>query len=276
MAAIDILIPTCNRPAALGATLACLIGQDFDDFSVCVADQSSTVASYDNATVQAVVRVLRARGHAVTLVRNLPHRGLAQQRQFLLEQAQAPALLYLDDDVLIEGDLLRRLHATLDTTQCGFVAAAVIGLSWLDERRPHQQQVEFWDGAVLPERVAPGSPAWQRHRLHNAANLWHVQQALGITRAAPRLYKLAWAGGCVLYRRAALLAAGGFEFWRQLPLRHCGEDVLAQLRVMALAGGCGLMPSGAYHQELPTTVPDRSVDAPFWLAAHDSVPAARP
>jgi hypothetical protein len=43
---------------------------------------------------------------------------------------------------------------------------------------------------------------------------------------------------------------------------HAGEDVLAQLRVMASHGGCGIMPSGAYHQELPTTVPDRRVDAP--------------
>jgi hypothetical protein len=31
---------------------------------------------------------------------------------------------------------------------------------------------------------------------------------------------------------------------------------------MARHGGCGLIPSGAYHQELPTTVRDRRVDAP--------------
>jgi hypothetical protein len=31
---------------------------------------------------------------------------------------------------------------------------------------------------------------------------------------------------------------------------------------MARHGGCGIMPSGAFHQELPTTVPIRDVDAP--------------
>lgn len=31
---------------------------------------------------------------------------------------------------------------------------------------------------------------------------------------------------------------------------------------MARFGGCGLIPSGAYHQELPTTLPCRDVDAP--------------
>jgi hypothetical protein len=50
-----------------------------------------------------------------------------------------------------------------------------------------------------------------------------------------------------------------------LPPDHCGEDVLVQLRVMERFGGCGLIPSGAYHMELPTTLPDREVDAPMVL-----------
>jgi len=72
-----------------------------------------------------------------------------------------------------------------------------------------------------------------------------------------------------MYQTAKLRQAGGFTFWRDLPREHCGEDVLAQLRVMERYGGCGLIPSGVYHQELPTTVPDRQVDAPrvpgLWL-----------
>ena len=69
-------------------------------------------------------------------------------------------------------------------------------------------------------------------------------------------------GGCVLFDSEKLRAAGGFDFWRQLPCEHCGEDVLAQLRVMARYGGCGIIPSGAYHMELPTTITGREVDAP--------------
>ena len=56
-------------------------------------------------------------------------------------------------------------------------------------------------------------------------------------------------------------AVGGFDFWRELPPEHAGEDVLAQQRVMARAGGAGILPSGAVHLEAPTTVPDRSVQA---------------
>jgi hypothetical protein len=106
-----------------------------------------------------------------------------------------------------------------------------------------------------------------RHRLHNAANLAHVQCRLGIGRGENRCYKVAWVGGCVMYDVAKLRACGGFGFWTELPAEHVGEDVLAQLRVMARFGGAGLIPSGAYHQELPTTLVDRRTDAP-WAMAH--------
>lgn len=271
---VDVLIPTRHRPTALAATLATLIGQTWRGFDVVVSDQSDGAASFDTGEARSIACVLEARGHRVRLLRNLPRRGLAQQRQFLLEQSRAPYVLYVDDDVLLEPDLIERLLGVLREQRCGFAGSAVIGLSYRDDVRPHQHVVEFWDGPVEPEEVHPHTPAWRRHLLHNAANLWHVQRALGADPARPRLYKLAWAGGCVMYDAAKLREAGGFEFWRELPDEHCGEDVLAQLRVMARFGGCGVMPSGAYHQELPTTVPRREVDAPFLLAAGMSEAAA--
>jgi hypothetical protein len=70
----------------------------------------------------------------------------------------------------------------------------------------------------------------------------------------------------VLYDRAKLDAVGGFEFWRDLPPAHCGEDVVAERRVMARFGGAGILPSGAYHLESPTTVPDREHNASTLLA----------
>jgi hypothetical protein len=88
------------------------------------------------------------------------------------------------------------------------------------------------------------------------------------------LYRVAWIGGVVMYDTAALRTAGGFGFWREPPAMHCGEDVLAQLRVMARSGGCGMLPSGAYHLELPTTIGDRRVDTPCVLPpAVDVAPA---
>jgi hypothetical protein len=72
-------------------------------------------------------------------------------------------------------------------------------------------------------------------------------------------------GACTLYDRAKLESIGGYSFWSSLPADHAGEDVLVQLRLQEQYGGCGLIPSGVYHQELPTTVVDRMVDAPTVL-----------
>jgi hypothetical protein len=194
---------------------------------------------------------------------------MAEQRSFLLAQAQARYCLFVDDDVILEPDLVARLHAVIEKEGCGFVGSALHGLSYLGQDRPIQEAIEFWDGKVEPETVQPGSAAWARHHLHSAANLFHVQSRLALAaeggKPETRTYKVAWVGGCVLFDTARLRAAGGYDFWTALPAQHCGEDVLAQQRVMARYGGCGILPSGAYHMELPTTVTARAIDAPYVL-----------
>ena len=97
-------------------------------------------------------------------------------------------------------------------------------------------------------------PTWSR-TARLVAEHPALQAALG---CAPSVY------ACYRFT-AKLRACDGYSFWRQLPHAHAGEDVLVQLRVMERFGGCGLLPSGAYHQELPTTVADRRVDAPTVL-----------
>jgi GT2 family glycosyltransferase len=252
---VDILIPTFNRPAALAVTLTALLAQDMR-LRVVISDQGDQ-ESRRAPEVCAVVRILEANGHAIVWHRHLPRRGLAEQRAFLLGEARSDEALFLDDDVVLAPGALGPLQQVLESEGCGFVGYGLIGLSFREDKRPQEQEIEWWDGPVVPETVTPYSPAWNRHRLHNAANLYHVGAHL---RVAQR-YRVAWIGGCVLYRVEALRAVGGFAFWRDLPQEHCGEDVLAQLRVMARFGGCGLLPSRAYHQELPTTVVDRRVDA---------------
>ena len=261
-ACVDVLVPTYRRRCALAMTLVALAGQTLSRLRVVISDQTDDAGPHTHAETAAALRILDARGYTVDVHRHLPRRGMAEQRQFLLDCCTAPYALYLDDDVVLEPDLIARMLRAIEQARCGFVGSAVIGLSYRDDVRPHQQAIEWWEGEVQPELVRPDTPAWARHHLHSAANLYHVQRALGLAGATQRLYKVAWVGGCVLYDAARLRAAGGFRFWRELPQVHCGEEVLAQLRVMARFGGAGLIPSGAYHLELPTTLPDREVDAP--------------
>ena len=265
MATLDVLIPTYRRPTALAVTLTSLVGQFFQDFRVVVSDQTEDFNMSEVGEVRAAQMVLELHGQPVEILKHLPRRGLAEQRQFLLDQATAPYALFIDDDLILEPFVLGQMLKALREERCGFVGSAVLGLSYHGDHRPHQEAIEFWEEPVTPEVVRPDTPQWERYKLHNAANLLHIQQRLGLTPATTRKYRVAWVGGCTMYDTAKLRSVGGFGFWRELPTAHCGEDVLAQQRVMARYGGCGLIPSGVYHQELPTTVPDREVNAPQML-----------
>ncbi|WEG09486.1 glycosyltransferase family A protein [Microbacterium horticulturae] len=260
--AVDVLIPTADRPAELAVTLAGLAAQDDPAFRVVISDQSQAPVEQVPA-VEAMVRVLRAQGRPVDIVRHLPHRGMAEQRQYLFEYTAAPACLYLDDDVWLEPGALTVMQSALDELDCGFVGMAVQGLSHLDDRRPDEWHTfEPWAGPVTPEKMSRSAAGHERWMLHNAANLTHIAAQVALPEKGWLPYRVAWIGGCVLYRRAALAAAGAFSFWTTLPADHVGEDVVAQWAVMRRRGGAGILPSGAVHLEAPTTLPERSLDAP--------------
>ena len=268
---VDVLIPSAGRSADLAVTLAGLAAQDEPAFRVIVSDQSDAASGSAAPAVQAMLRVLEAQGRSPMLLTHPERRGLAEHRQFLLDHARAPYVLFLDDDVWLEPGTLSRMLDALRTTGCGFVGSAVQGLSYLSDVRPHELGAfDPWDGTVEPERVRRGSPEHARWPLHNAANPTHLAARHVVDDDGWLLYRVAWVGGCALYDRSALSAVGGFSFWSDLPPNHSGEDVVAQWRVMERFGGAGILPSGAVHTEAPTTVVDRRVDAPDVLMTEPS------
>lgn len=258
---VEVLIMTKSRPVELATTLAGLASQSHDSFRVIVSDQSDQAASFDTAPARTLARTLGVRGHPTEFVRHLPRRGLAEHRAFLLSRASAPYVLFLDDDIWLEPGAVARLHEAITSLDCGFVGAAVQGLSYLEDIRPAElAPFERWVGQVQPETMTRHSLAFWRCALHNAANPFHLEQQQRLRPGEWCAYKVAWVGGCVLYDRAKLLDCGGFDFWSRLPQQHAGEDVAAQWRVMARYGGAGILPSGAVHLESPTTVHDRRVE----------------
>jgi GT2 family glycosyltransferase len=257
---VDVLVPTRDRPESLAVTLAGLAGQSLP-VRVVIADQSRRPVA-DHPLVQAMSRTLAAGGSRVEFHQRWVHRGVAEQRAFLLDRASAGAVLFLDDDVWLRPWAAATMRRALAQLQCGFVGMAVQGLSYLGDHRPEQMRAyEEWSGPVRPERVRPGDASWDRYELHNAANPAHLAEQVGATPEDWRAYKVAWVGGCVMYDRAAIEAVGGFSFWPSLPPRHAGEDVFVQLRVLQEYGGAGILPSGAIHLELATTIADRQHQA---------------
>ena len=262
MAQIDVVIPTCGRKTGLAVVLTSLIGQTFQDFNVIISDQTEEDQNYlDSIEIQTLARALRWHGHEVSLHQHLPRRGMAEQRQFLLEQSRAPYIHYLDDDVLLDPPVMQRMLETLKQQQCGFVGCPATGLHLLHDERPHQQHIEIWEGVVEPEAFAPDNLPWERHLINNAANPLHLEQKLVQNGNIVR-YKVAWVGGAnVLYDRQKLWNIGGFSWWEKMPREHAGEEVIVQFMLIRKYGGCGILPSGTYHLGLPTTIEDRRHNA---------------
>jgi hypothetical protein len=188
-------------------TLSGVATQSLADVHVIVSDQSDQPVA-ESPTVRALDRVIAARGGTSEWHYRVPSKGIAEQRQFLLDRSSSPTVLYLDDDVLMEPWVLEQLCAVLEEQQCGFVGAFPAGLSFRDDVRPSQQAIEYWEGRVGPETVEPGSPQWERWHLHRAANLHHV--SLALPSGTRRVYKVAWVASCILYDRRKLAEVGGF------------------------------------------------------------------
>ncbi len=251
MASVDILLPTCNRLESLIYTLSGVAAQSLQDLHVIVADQSEQPCA-SSPVIQALCRIIEARGGSIAWHTRPQIHGIAEQRDFLLKQAKADYVLYLDDDVFMEPWVVAKLLEVLQEEGGAFVGAFPAGLTYRDDIRPQQQLVEYWEGPVEPEAVDPGSPQWERAQLHRAANIYHA--SLALPTGTFRRYKVAWIASCILYERQKLLAVGGFSFWSQLPRWHSGEEVLVQNLLMRRWGGCALLPSGTYYSQVPTTV----------------------
>jgi GT2 family glycosyltransferase len=271
---VEVLIGTAGRTAELAVTLAGLAAQDDPPFRVVVSDQSDEHPLAADPAVRSMLRVLAAQGRDPRVLQHRPRRGIAEHRDFLLRQARAEFVLFLDDDVWLEPGALGRLHEAITTLDCGFVGMAPQGLSFLGDRRPEElAPFEPWPGRVEPERIRRDTAGFERWTLHNAANLVHLAAERPVPPGGWEAYRVAWVGACVLYRRSALEETGGFGFWPRLPALHAGEDVVAQWRVMERFGGAALLPSGAVHQEAPTTIPVREVDATDVLFADEDLAA---
>jgi GT2 family glycosyltransferase len=251
MAEIDILLPTINRLESLIFTLSGLAGQSHRNMHVILADQSEQPVT-ESKVVRNLLKIIQSRGGSYETHHRVPSQGIAEQRDFLLKRSQASYILYLDDDVWMEPWVLEGMLLFLKRERCGFVGAFPAGLDYVDDHRPDQEAIEFWEGPVEPEVVAPDSPEWERANLHRAANLLHVTQSLQLQQT--RLYKVAWIASCILYEREKVVEVGGFSFWERLPRWHSGEEVLVQNLLMRRWGGCAMIPSGTYFSELQSTV----------------------
>lgn len=247
---VDVLLATCNRLESLVMTLSGIAGQHFSAMRVIVSDQSRDPVE-GQPVVAMLRRILEARGMEVEWHYRFPSLGMVEQRDFLLRQSTAPAVLYLADDVFLQPWVVETLLQVLREEECAFVGSFPCGLSRGEDSCPDQPGLQFWEGPVQPETLEPDTPEWERRNWQQTAEPYHL--GLTVLPGETRRCRVAWIASCVLYDRGKLLEVGGFAFWNRLPRDHSGEEVLVQNLLMRRWGGCAILPSGFYCSEIPSS-----------------------
>jgi glycosyltransferase involved in cell wall biosynthesis len=99
---ISIIVPAFNAAGTIGACLNSILGSDYDEFEIIVVDDHSTDAT-----------CAIARATSCTLIERSVNGGAAAARNTGAAAASGSVLFFVDADVAIEADSLRRVVTVL-------------------------------------------------------------------------------------------------------------------------------------------------------------------
>jgi len=77
---IQVLIPTFKRLKALAVTLTGLCFQFEKSFEITISDQALDDTIHKDKTIQTVITLLKLHNHPVSILKNYPQKGMAQQK----------------------------------------------------------------------------------------------------------------------------------------------------------------------------------------------------
>lgn len=114
---VSVVIPTINRAEVLLDTISDILKQDFDDFEVIVVDQSDEINQKALALLaDAAVPCHYFKGH---------FKGLPQARNFGFQQARKDIILYIDDDIRCNSDLIKNHYQAHQSTGAALIAGGI-------------------------------------------------------------------------------------------------------------------------------------------------------
>ena len=205
----------------------------------------------DDPVVKTLGRVIEERGGAVEWHHRPPLHGIAEQRDFLLRQATAETVLYLDDDVLMEP-----------WVSSGYSRFSKMRGAALWERFPQGCHIATI-GDPISRRSTSGRIRCYRRLLNWRAGSGSAGSCTG------RRTSITLPIRCLLDHGGATRSPGSppasstigasWRPWGLLVLAAAAalslrEEVLVQNLLMRRWGGCGMVPSGTYYSQVPTTV----------------------
>lgn len=116
---VSVVIPTINRTAVLVDTLRDMLAQDFDDYEILIVDQSDEV----NEEVLGMAR--QSQSSRVRYFHATNFKGLPQARNFGWRNADKDVVLYVDDDIRCDPNLVRVHYETHIRTGATMVAGGI-------------------------------------------------------------------------------------------------------------------------------------------------------
>jgi GT2 family glycosyltransferase len=118
MNGFSVIIPTLNRSEFLKQTLDCLLRQEFEyPYEVLIVDQSD---KEDKQILEYQKKYPFIRYCYITFFRGLP-----EARNFGWQKAKYDVILYLDDDITCENNLLREHSQYIINPEIGIVAGGI-------------------------------------------------------------------------------------------------------------------------------------------------------
>jgi GT2 family glycosyltransferase len=236
---VSVIVCTRDRPEALARCLAALAALDPAPAEIVVVDNAPTTAATREAT---------ANRPGVRYVLE-PRPGLDVARNTGLAAARGGLVAFTDDDVEVPRDWLGRLAACF--AEADVVAAT--GLVLPAELDTEAQLVFERDLGGLDRGYAPrrfDAAYFARHR-RRGVPVWDVG-----------------AGANMAFRRAAVLAVGGFDERLDAGAAGCSGDSELWYRLLAAGGVCVYTPAAVVHHHHRATLPELRRQAHDYMRGH--------
>ena len=141
---ISIILPTLNRADYLASTVDCLIEQDFGEpYEIIIVDQSAAIDSTMYSRAKDSDTLIKY--YHVT-----EFRGLPEARNFGVQHTQYAYILFLDDDIECDCNLLKEHYKFLSQPDIAVVAG---GITEKYKNNPKSKNVgKFHFYTATPER----------------------------------------------------------------------------------------------------------------------------
>lgn len=211
---LSAILPTRNRSAILSRFFASLEKQDTLPVEMVICDGSD-----DDATKAVCTDWQRRWDPRVSWVYQRANRvGLAPQRNQAVSASTQPFVWFLDDDMLLEPDCVRRLfEAATSDEAIGGVTATLINEPYQPPGKHVRMLMRWFENGIERESYASSCVGPGYTFLHDASL------------EGPPLMKAEWlGGGCTVYRKAALPTPAVPDHFEGGAI---GEDLAASLAV---------------------------------------------